>query len=69
MTKDAARTIQTSRSHLPGNPGAYARSMSAGIRSALSARTAKAIRAAIIEDGAEVHFVGLATGCPVAVEA
>ena len=49
-----AKTIQIARQHLTnGNSGAYARMMSGAVRSAMSARAAKAYRAAMIEDGFE----------------
>lgn len=63
------RQIAFARQSLPGNPGAYARSMSAAIRAAASNRAASALRKAIAEDKAERHFVGLDTACPLAAEA
>lgn len=62
-----ARTIEMARSFLKaGNATSYAQLMSASIRSAMSDRTAKAIRTAIVEDKAEAHFARLDSNCPVA---
>ncbi len=59
------KIIENARRHLhAGNPGAYARAMSAAIRSAMSDRSAAAYRKAIIDDQCEHMFVGLATSCP-----
>lgn len=58
------RTIELARQH--GLTPAYARVMSGAIRAANSERTAKAIRAAIVEDGAEHLFCNLTTSAPVA---
>ncbi len=61
------RIIASSRSYLSaGNVGAYARLMSSAIRSALSDKSAKAIRAAIAEDKQEAAFKNLSTDCPTA---
>lgn len=59
------KQIQTARSY-KDNAGAYARVMSAAIRSAMSDRAAKAFRAAIIEDGMQHAFAGFDTNCPTA---
>ncbi|MCW2283666.1 hypothetical protein M2323_001438 [Rhodoblastus acidophilus] len=64
-----ARHIELARQHLrAGNPGAYARSMSGGIRSALSTRAANRYRRAIAEDKAESFFRNLDSSCPTALE-
>lgn len=61
------RSIEMARTHLAaGNVGAYARLMSSNIRSAMSARAAKAFREAIAADRQEAAFCGLATDCPTA---
>jgi hypothetical protein len=62
-----AKQIENARKHLAaGNRHAYAAQISAGIRSAMSDRAAKAFRKAIIEDKTEALFVNLATSCPLA---
>ena len=61
----AAHTIEMARQH--GFNGAYARIMSAAIRSAQSERAANAFRKAIIEDHAGHLFRNLETDCPVAL--
>jgi hypothetical protein len=59
-----SNTIALARSHLgAGNAGAYARIMAGAIRAAMSERTAKTYRAALIADG----FGALAAQrCPIA---
>ena len=62
-----AKQIANCRIYLQtGNPGAYARGMSAAIRAAMSDRASNAFRKAIAEDKAEHLFAGLATSCPIA---
>jgi hypothetical protein len=62
-----AKQIENCRTFLRlGNPGAYARGMSANIRSSRSDRASNAFRAAIADDKAEQHFHNLKTSCPVA---
>lgn len=61
------RTIGTAREYLKsGNGGAYARLLSAAIRSASSDRVSKAIKQAISEDGTSFLFQNLHTDCPTA---
>ena len=57
-----AKQIENARAHLKvGNKYAYAAQISAGIRSAMSDRSANSFRRAISEDGAEYLFDGLNT--------
>ena len=67
MSKITARTIATARAYLAaGSPDAYARVMSAAIRSAMSKRVADDFRSALIEDNAQHAFINLDTHCPLA---
>jgi hypothetical protein len=59
------KTIETARSYLPTNRGAYARTMAAAIRSASSDKAARAYRVAIVEDSLEFLFVNLWSDCPI----
>ena len=62
-----AKQIENCRAYLrTGNPGAYARGMSAAIRSAMSDRAVKAFRDAIAADHASHLFNNLSTNCPTA---
>ena len=62
-----AETIASAREHLrAGDRGAYARIMSAAIRRAMSDRSARALRAAVIADGMRTWILGLDTHCPLA---
>ena len=61
------KQIENCRVYLKtGNPGAYARGMSAAIRAAMSDRAAKAFRNAIAEDHASHLFSNLFTDAPTA---
>lgn len=61
------QTISLAREHLAeGNPGAYARILSAAIRSAMSDRAVSTYLTAINADCMADHFRGLNTDCPTA---
>ena len=62
------KQIEMARS-LKSNPGAYARVMSAAIRSAMSDRAVKAYRAAVEADGMVGAFANWSSATPVASEA
>lgn len=61
-----SKQIEMARKCLTVSPEAYARMLSASIRSAVSDKAANAYRAAIHQDGTERMFRGLDTNCPVA---
>ena len=61
------KQIQNCRAYLKtGNPGAYARGMSAAIRAAGSERAAKAFRTAVAEDHASHLFNNFFGSAPTA---
>ena len=59
------KQIEMARS-MKSDAGAYARAMSAAIRSAMSDRAVKAFRAAVEQDGMVAAFANWNTPCPVA---